>query len=129
VSPRAEALGSARYVSLATFRRDGREVRTPVWLAPCDDSLYVYTNAKSGKAKRLRHTPRARIARCDVRGRCAPDVRWRDVVARVVDDPALADRAFAALRAKYGWQMALLVAGAKLSGAWRDRAILELSPA
>ncbi|MCK7510575.1 MAG: hypothetical protein MZV70_45295 [Desulfobacterales bacterium] len=39
------------YVSLAaTFRRDGREVRTPVRIAPEPDAgktgpLYVYTNA------------------------------------------------------------------------------------
>ena len=27
-------LCSERYVNLATFRRDGTEVRTPVWIAP-----------------------------------------------------------------------------------------------
>jgi len=122
-------LGAETYVSLATFRRDGREVRTPVWIAPHDGVLYIYTNAKSGKVKRLRRTPRARLAPCDARGRLAGDARWSDAAARVVDDPALQERAFAALRAKYGWQMALLVAGAKLSGKWRDRAIVELRPA
>jgi len=122
-------LASERYVSLATFRRDGREVRTPVWLAPLDGALYVYTNAKSGKVKRLRHTPRVRLAACDVRGHLPGRARWSDAVARVVEDAALQQRAIAALRAKYGWQMALLVGGAKLSGKWRDRAIVELKPA
>lgn len=124
-----DGLGSETYVSLATFRRDGREVRTPVWLAPLDGALYVYTNGKSGKVKRLRHTPRVRVAPCDARGRLPGRARWSDAVARVVADAALQERAFAALRAKYGWQMALLVAGAKLGGKWRDRAIVELRPA
>lgn len=124
------ALADARYVSLATFRRDGREVRTAVWAAPGPESgpLFVYTNGKSGKVKRIRNSPRVRLAPCDARGGLADGVTWTDASARILEDSAAQERAFAALRAKYGWQMRLLELGAKLGGRWKDRCLLELRP-
>ncbi|MFP6629399.1 MAG: pyridoxamine 5'-phosphate oxidase family protein, partial [Myxococcota bacterium] len=53
-----ETLGDAPYVSLATFRRDGREVRTPVWVARDGEHLYIFSEAKAGKVKRIRATKR-----------------------------------------------------------------------
>ena len=117
------------YVSLATFRRDGREVRTPVWIAGAGGRLYVYTNAKSGKVKRVRTNGRARLAACDARGKLVQPERWLDARARLLTDPAAMEPGFAALLAKYGWQLHLALFFAKLSGRYRDRAILELEPA
>ena len=125
------SLADARYVSLATYRRDGREVRTAVWIAPGPEAgaagpLYVYTNRTMGKVKRLRHTPRVRLAPCDVRGRVADGAAWTEGTARIVTDPSLERRGIEALRAKYGWQMGLLLLGARLGGRWKDRCVLEL---
>ena len=50
----AAAIGDETYVNLATFRKNGNEVRTPVWIAPDGDRLLVDTNAPSGKSKRIR---------------------------------------------------------------------------
>lgn len=63
------ALARHRYMSLATFRRSGAEVRTPVWFAAAGGRLYVFTAGESGKVKRLRHSSRARAAPSDARGR------------------------------------------------------------
>ena len=60
---------SARYLNLTTYRRDGRAVSTPVWFAIEGDHLVIWTAARSGKAKRLRHTDRVTVAPCDLRGR------------------------------------------------------------
>ena len=38
-----------KYVSLATFRKNGVAVHTPVWFAEEDDKLYVMTRSDSGK--------------------------------------------------------------------------------
>lgn len=114
------------YVSLATFRRDGREVRTPVWIAREGERLYVYTNARSGKVKRIRANGRARLAACDARGRLRSPETWVDARARVAADEAVRERGFAALRRKYGWQLALVLLGARVGGRYADRAILEL---
>ena len=45
-------LARERYVNLATFRKNGAEVKTPIWFAsdPQDPRrLWMYTNGKSGR--------------------------------------------------------------------------------
>jgi len=79
-----------KYLSLETYRRNGRAVQTPVWfaLAPTpargggDAKIYVYTTADSGKAKRIRNNGAARIAPCDARGRVKG--QWTDAHAEIV---------------------------------------------
>ena len=61
-------LAAGKYISLATFKKDGTRVATPVWVTREGDHLYVITEANSGKAKRLRNSPRAQVAACDMRG-------------------------------------------------------------
>ena len=58
-----------RYISLATFRKTGVAVLTPVWFAEEDGKLYVMCSGKSGKAKRIRNNPRVKIASCTIRGK------------------------------------------------------------
>lgn len=64
------ALAQARYLSLESYRRDGTPVRTPLWFAamPATGALVAYTDADSAKVKRLRRTPRCRVASCTMRG-------------------------------------------------------------
>jgi uncharacterized protein len=123
--PDAADLDRHRYVSLATFRRSGAEVATPVWFATVDGRLYVVTAGDSGKAKRLRLSPRARVTPCDARGRV--EGHAQDATARLVDDAQTIRRAHAALTAKYGWQFRLLDLGAWLSGRVKRRAWIEVS--
>ena len=68
VSVPAEIHGQ-RYISLATFRKNGVAVYTPVWFAEDNDKLYFMTNGKSGKCKRIRNNPRAKVAPCTIRGK------------------------------------------------------------
>jgi hypothetical protein len=123
------SLAAATYVSLATFRRDGREVRTPVWIAAGGGRLWVYTNVKSGKVKRVRANGRARIAACDARGKLRQPEAWLEAKARLATEEAARERGFAALGAKYGWQLRLALLTSRLSGRYADRAILELQVA
>jgi hypothetical protein len=43
------ALDREGYISLATFRRSGREVATPVWFAARNGKLYVFSEGTAGK--------------------------------------------------------------------------------
>jgi uncharacterized protein len=113
-----------RYMALATFRRSGAEVRTPVWFAAMDGKIYVFTAGESGKVKRLRRSSRARVAPSDVRGGVRGE--WWDVVARLVTEPGLIERAHAALRAKYGWQAWVGDVFSRLTGRIRRRAWIEI---
>ncbi len=62
-----------KYVSLATYRRNGVEVKTPVWIAEKGGLYYVFSAGDAGKVKRIRATPRVRLAACDVRGNLRSD--------------------------------------------------------
>ena len=112
------------YVNLATFRRNGREVHTPVWLAEFDGHYYLFSEGKAGKVKRIRANSRARLAACDLRGRVKSE--WLNARGRVVEDVDVVERAYAALREKYGWQMKFGDFFSKLSGRYDKRAIIEL---
>lgn len=118
------ALDDERYVSLVTFRRTGRGVPTPVWWARSGDRFYVFTEARSGKVKRLRNDPRIRVAGCNARGKVHG--AWHVGTARRDDSPETTERAYRALRAKYGWLMRLTDFASRLSGRYDGRAILEL---
>jgi PPOX class probable F420-dependent enzyme len=117
---------AVRYVSLTTFRRDGREVRTPVWTAQSGGRCYIFSEAHVGKVKRIRNNGRARIAPCTMRG--AITGPFVDAHARLVHDAATVAQAYAALHAKYGWQMWLIDALSKLSGRYDKRVIIEIEP-
>ena len=119
-----ERLGRAQYVSLATFRRDGRQVRTPVWVAPYEGRLYVFSERDAGKVKRIRATGRVEVAPCDVRGGLKGD--FHAGVGRVVSDSAQIAQGYAALRGKYGWQMRIVDFFSRLAGKIENRALLEL---
>ena len=58
-----------QYIALDTFRKTGEVVRTPVWFAQDGDRLFVWTQAQSGKAKRIRRSGRVRVAPSDQVGK------------------------------------------------------------
>ena len=118
------ALDHQRYVALATFRRSGAEVRTPVWFAAMDGKLYVFSAGDSGKVKRLRHSSRARVAPSDVRGSVRGE--WWDAHARIVTEPRVIEQAHAAMRAKYGWQARVGDLFSRLTGRLPRRAWIEI---
>ena len=57
-----------KYISRASFRKNGNPVYTPIWFGERDDKLYVMTRSDSGKYKRIRNNPKVRIAPCTMRG-------------------------------------------------------------
>ena len=117
-------LESELYISLETFRRDGRAVATPVWFAIADDRIYVFSEAEAWKVKRLRNDERVRISACNVRGRVHGPAF--DGKGHRVGDAATEDKAYAALLDKYGWQMRLANFFSRLTGRIDGRAVLEL---
>ena len=118
---------NARYITLTTYRRDGRAVTTPVWAAPLDGRLYVVTADNAGKTRRVRATSRVRFAPCNANGRriLGP---WQEGTASIVEDHARRRDALAALQRKYGWQFSLATLLSRLRGTERRRVILEVSP-
>ena len=69
MAPIPAEIHGQRYISLATFRKSGVAVYTPIWFAEYDDKLYFMTNSKLGKCKRIRNNPQVKIAPCTIRGK------------------------------------------------------------
>ena len=119
-------LEKSSYISLATRKRSGEWVATPVWFAPDGDSYYVFSAGNAGKVKRLRNFSEARIATCTVTGTLTGE--WFDTRAFVLDKPADRDTALAALRRKYGWQMLGTDFLSRLTGKMGRRAYIRIKP-
>ena len=117
-------LATEKYVSLATYRRNGVEVKTPVWIAEVAGRYYVFSAGDAGKVKRINATPRVRLAASDVRG----NVRsaWIEARARIVSEPALIVDVLKALRRKYGLVMRLTTVIASMTGRISRRAYIEI---
>jgi uncharacterized protein len=89
-----------KYLNLATYRKNGRPVATPVWFAEDHGTFYIYSLENAGKVKRIRQNRQVRIVPCDVRGH--PTGAWVDATARTLDAQAAA-RGHQLLNQKYGW--------------------------
>jgi uncharacterized protein len=105
-----DVLQSNKYLSLESFRQNGQGVRTPVWFAAdpvgaTPQTLYIYSTADSGKAKRIRRNPRVRIAPCDGSGRLLGD--WIEARGEIVEGEE-AQRGMSLLNRKYKpWKQVL----------------------
>ena len=88
-----------KYLNLETYRKTGQAVATPVWFAQDGGELYIYTLADAGKVKRIRNTPRGRVAPCDMRGKLKGE--WVEARARIVQG-AEAEKGHRLLDQKYG---------------------------
>ncbi|MGN9774893.1 PPOX class F420-dependent oxidoreductase [Micromonospora sp. H33] len=106
-----DRLAAEKYILLTTFRRDGREVPTPVWAVRDGDALAVWTVADSGKVKRIRRSGDVTVAPCDVRGRPhGPAVPGH---ARL-SDPAGTRRVRALIKEKYRLLGRLTLLGSRM---------------
>lgn len=96
------------YLNLETFRKNGQGVKTPVWFVRDGNALWVWTQADSGKAKRVRHTARVNLAPCKANG----DVLgvWVSAQASRHDDPAMLQHARGLMAKKYGLMFWLFAA-------------------
>jgi PPOX class probable F420-dependent enzyme len=119
-------LDNARYLNLATYRRNGTAVNTPVWFAADDGSYYLFSASKAGKMKRLRNSSAARIAPCDVRGTLLGD--WIDARAHRVESVEEERKAYRLLIKKYGWQMRVTNFFSRLTGRINHRSVILVRP-
>jgi PPOX class probable F420-dependent enzyme len=95
-----DRFGGHRYLNLETFRRNGEGVKTPVWFVREGNTLYVWTLADSGKARRIRRNGRVRIVPCTDSGDLLGD--WLVARAEVDGSPEALRHVARLMRSKYG---------------------------
>lgn len=111
-----EGFRGRKYAVLASFRRDGTPVPTPVWFGiDAEGRMYVHTEERTAKVKRIRRDPRVRVFPCDARGKPVGPVV--EATARIVADGEDARHAEATIQANYGRERRLY-----------DRALLNGQP-
>ena len=81
-----DEIGRSKYVSLVTYRKDGTGVATPVWHAVVDGELFVVSEARAWKVKRIRDNSEAEVTVCDLRGRVEPGAPTAKGTARLLDE-------------------------------------------
>ena len=117
-------LRDERFINFATFKRNGDAVETPVWFAEHLGTLYLFSAGNAGKVKRLRNSPRSRVAACNARGKLRGS--WLATTACILNEEQDKRTAHTALLNKYGWQMRLGDWLAQLSGRAERRAYLAV---
>ncbi|MFC9898443.1 PPOX class F420-dependent oxidoreductase [Nocardia sp. NPDC127579] len=119
------AVGSADYVLLTTFRKDGTPVGTPVWAVAADDKLYVWTVADSWKVKRLRRDPAVTLQPCNPAGK--PHGEVIEGTGRILDEAGTA-RVRRLLRKKYFILGPLVILGSNLRRGKAGTIGIEITP-
>ncbi len=121
-----KSLRNTPYISLSTWRRNGKEVSTPVWFAASSDTtFFCFSAADAGKVKRLRNSPSAKVASCDARGGKLGD--WHEAKAFLVtDDSKQIDQAYTLLKKKYGIQMSITNLMSRLGGRINNRTVIRI---
>lgn len=105
-SPGLETQFPGKYLSVASFKRDGTPVATPVWFVLENGRALIYTSPDSFKAKRIRRNPSVMIAPCSAKGR----LRGEPVPATAEFLPAAqTDHVMALIKRKYRVDRVLLL--------------------
>ena len=116
---------SANYLNISTRKKDGSRVDTPVWFALEHNVIYVFSEGKAGKVKRIRNFTDVRICPCNMLGK--PSGNWQEASAEILETETDKQIAYNALLKKYGWQLRLLDIGASLAGKKSKRAFIRVT--
>ena len=103
-----------QYLNLETVRKNGQAVKTPVWFARDGDALLVWTEADSGKARRIRRDGKVRVVPSSISGE--PVGEWVNATASADDSPEAVKYVSGKFSKKYGMQFKLFkLAGKKFT--------------
>ena len=108
-----EDYSDKKFISFETYKRSGAAVRTTVWFVIDNGVLFIRTYRDSGKAKRLRHNSRARLALSTFGGQVKGE--WVDVEVQLAN-PEESERAVRLFAKKYGIQKRLTELRARILG-------------
>ena len=103
---RLEQFVDQKYINLETYRKDQTPVKTPVWFIIKNDQIHITTKETTGKVKRLRNNPNARIAVCSMKGDVKSD--WIDVKAKKIVDEGDIEKIVKLRKKKYGFYARLI---------------------
>ena len=119
------ALSKEQFINLATTKKSGTSVATPVWFVCDGDVLYVMTGKDAGKVKRIRNYPVVTLGPCDRTGN--PLGPTQTGTARLLDESEF-PRVNGLLNSKYGFMKRVFDLMARFNGGVQNRAFIEIRP-
>ena len=109
----SQLLKNQEYCLLATFRKSGQAVASPLWFVLEGEAAYMTTRGKSWKVKRLSRNPRVTITWCNSGGN--KHGKPQPAKATLVEDRDEFERAVKSLNKKYGLKKKLIDFGLRFA--------------
>ena len=91
-----------QYLNIETFRKNGQGVKTPVWFVEDGETLLVWTEAGSGKARRIRSDSTVRVAPSTRFASGQPAGEWLPAHAQADESPETINHVEKLMKKKYG---------------------------
>jgi uncharacterized protein len=101
-------LGTEKFVSLTTYKRNGDAAASPMWIVLDGHQLSAWTPADAWKVKRIRHDPRVTLAACSRTGKVRASQPVFDGTAEVITDPKEVARIESFVKQKYGFEFRIV---------------------
>ncbi|MHA1483043.1 MAG: PPOX class F420-dependent oxidoreductase [Candidatus Heimdallarchaeaceae archaeon] len=62
-------LNNQKCINLTTYKKNGEGVSTPIWFARENNDIYIMTDEKTWKAKRMKNNPKVVFVSCSYMGK------------------------------------------------------------
>lgn len=118
-------LADHHYCLVATYRKNGQAVPTPLWFVIDGSTMYFRTAADALKIKRIQANPSVTIAACNARGRPTTPVEALAGIARILEGEEIL-AAETLLHAKYGRRRAMY--SGVFGGPWEYVVVSPVAP-
>ena len=116
-----------KYINLATQKKDGTFVNTPVWFTKDEQSndYFIFSAGEAGKVKRIRNFSSIKVAICNFKGDLKGD--WVSAQAELIDEEDSITRAYGQFQRKYSLSLKVINFFSRLFGKYKKRQIIKFN--
>ena len=116
-----------KYINLATKKKDGTFVNTPVWFTKDEqsDDYFIFSAGEAGKVKRIRNFSSVKVAICNFKGDLRGD--WVSAQAELIDEEDSITRAYGQFQRKYSLSLKVINFFSRLFGKYKKRQIIKFN--
>ena len=116
-----------KYINLATQKKDGTFVNTPVWFTKDEQSndYFIFSAGEAGKVKRIRNFSSVNVAICNFKGDLRGD--WVSAQAELIDEEDSITRAYGQFQRKYSLSLKVINFFSRLFGKYKKRQIIKFN--
>ena len=116
-----------KYINLATQKKDGTFVNTPVWFTKDEQSndYFIFSAGEAGKVKRIRNFSSVKVAICNFKGDLKGD--WVSAQAKLIAEEDSIAKAYGQFQRKYSMSLKVINFFSRLFGKYKKRQIIKFN--